>query len=73
MKKLLIKIIDIYQKMPVSTHRYCRFIPTCSEYTKEAIYEYGSIKGLYLGFKRILKCHPLGKSGIDLVPKKEKR
>ena len=73
MKKLLIKLINIYQKMPISTHKYCRFIPTCSDYTKQAINEYGAIKGLFFGIKRVLKCHPFGKSGIDLIPAKEKR
>ncbi len=69
MKKILIKLIEIYQIMPLSTHSMCRFNPTCSEYTKEAINEYGSIKGLYLGIKRIVKCHPFGKTGYDPVPK----
>jgi len=44
----------------------CRFIPTCSEYTKIKIQEHGFLKGWYLGIKRILKCHPFGKSGYDL-------
>ena len=45
----------------------CRFLPTCSEYTKEAIIKFGLIKGISLGFKRIVKCHPLGKSGHDPI------
>ena len=45
----------------------CRFLPTCSEYTKEAIIEFGLIKGIILGFKRIIKCHPWGKSGHDPI------
>ena len=53
----------------------CRFLPSCSEYFIECLETYGPIKGLYLGFKRIAKCHPVkilgGSSGIDLVPKKE--
>ena len=44
----------------------CRFIPTCSEYTKIKIEKYGFIKGWFLGIKRILRCHPFGKSGYDL-------
>ena len=44
-----------------------RFLPTCSEYTKEAIIKFGLIKGTYLGFKRIIKCHPWGKSGHDPI------
>ena len=45
----------------------CRFLPTCSEYTKAAIIEFGLIKGITLGFRRISKCHPLGKSGHDPI------
>lgn len=73
MKKILVGLINLYQIMPFSSHACCRFYPTCSEYTKQAIIEYGSIKGLYLGFKRILRCRPFGKYGIDLLPLKEKR
>ena len=68
MKKILIKIIEAYQKVHISTHSACRFTPTCSEYTKIAIEKYGSIKGLWLGFKRVLRCNPFSKGGIDLVP-----
>jgi hypothetical protein len=42
-------------------------IPSCSEYTVEAVEKYGVIKGLWMGFKRVLKCNPWGKQGIDLV------
>ena len=43
----------------------CRFYPTCSEYTKQAVEKYGALKGLYLGLIRILKCHPFHKGGYD--------
>ncbi|OJW71231.1 MAG: membrane protein insertion efficiency factor YidD [Candidatus Amoebophilus sp. 36-38] len=46
----------------------CRFQPTCSAYAKEAILKYGIIKGIWLGTKRLLRCHPYGKSGYDPVP-----
>ncbi len=46
----------------------CRFTPTCSAYTLEALKKYGLIKGGYLGFKRIIRCHPWGGSGYDPVP-----
>ncbi len=66
MKKIAIKMIDLYQATPLHSHSMCRFIPTCSEYTKIKIKEKGVIKGSLLGIKRILKCHPFGKSGYDL-------
>lgn len=46
----------------------CRFTPTCSEYTKQAILKHGVLKGTQLGAKRISKCHPWGDSGYDPVP-----
>ena len=46
----------------------CRFTPTCSQYTIEAIQKYGPLKGGWLGFKRILRCHPWGGCGHDPVP-----
>ena len=66
MKKICIFLINLYQVTPLHSHTLCRFIPTCSEYTKIKINEYGVIKGIYLGIKRILKCHPFGKSGYDI-------
>lgn len=49
----------------------CRFTPTCSHYMLEALQIHGLIKGLYLGSKRILRCHPWGGSGHDPVPNKK--
>ena len=43
----------------------CKYYPTCSEYTKQAIIKYGTIKGCFLGIKRILKCNPFSKGGYD--------
>ena len=73
MKKILIKLIRLYQKIPGDFHNHCNFHPTCSNYTIEAIEEYGSIKGSIMGFKRILRCHPFGKVGYDPVPKKRRK
>ena len=68
MKKLLLKLIQIYQNLPLSSHSKCKFYPTCSEYAKIAIKKYGTFKGLLLTLKRILKCNPFSKGGVDLVP-----
>lgn len=74
MKKILIKIIRIYQKTPFKSHDSCKFIPTCSNYMIEALEEYSLIKGLYLGIKRLLKCNPFTKNEYkyDPVQKKSK-
>jgi putative membrane protein insertion efficiency factor len=72
MKRILIEMINLYQKIPFFSHSYCRFQPTCSNYAKEAIQEYGAIKGSFLSLKRILRCHPFGSFGYDPVPLKEK-
>lgn len=51
----------------------CRFKPTCSSYMIEALEEWGAFKGLWLGLKRIGKCHPWGPWGYDPVPKNPKK
>lgn len=70
MKRILIFLIKIYQKIPGPWHNSCRHIPTCSNYAIEAINSYGAIKGTCLSIKRILKCSPWGTYGYDPVPKK---
>ena len=67
MKNVLIKIIEFYQKNRMFYFRNikCKFYPTCSEYTKQAILKYGALKGTILGIHRILKCNPFSKGGYD--------
>ncbi|MDF1498163.1 MAG: membrane protein insertion efficiency factor YidD [Patescibacteria group bacterium] len=78
LKKIVLKIIRFYQKTLSIDHGLfyyfnklffigCRFQPTCSEYTYKAVEKYGIFKGIILGTKRILRCHPLSKGGYDPV------
>jgi hypothetical protein len=69
MSRILLWLIRLYQNtisraLPPS----CRFIPSCSQYTYEAIEKYGILKGGWLGAKRISRCHPLNPGGYDPVP-----
>ena len=71
MKKILIKLIKLYQAAPLLSHYKCRFYPTCSNYAIEALETHGTFNGSFLAIRRILRCHPFGKSGVDLVPPKK--
>ena len=70
MKKILIFLIKGYQKIPFRSHNKCRFIPTCSNYAITVINDFGAVKGSILTIKRIIKCNPFSKGGIDIPPKK---
>tara|TARA_X000000368_G_scaffold170195_1_gene134289 strand:+ start:677 stop:916 length:240 start_codon:yes stop_codon:yes gene_type:complete len=70
---LLIKLIKIYKFLisPLLGNS-CRYFPTCSEYSIEALKMYGLLKGIYLSLRRIFSCHPWGNSGFDPVKKEMK-
>ena len=70
---LMIKIIKVYKFLisPLFGNS-CRFLPTCSEYSIDAIKTHGFFKGLILSLKRILSCNPWGSSGFDPVKKESK-
>ena len=71
MNKIVIKIIKIYQLfLSPLLGQTCRFYPTCSQYSIEAIEKHG-FKGYWLAAKRISRCHPLNDGGFDPVPDKE--
>jgi putative membrane protein insertion efficiency factor len=70
-KKLCLLAIRMYQAGSFLLYGRCRFWPTCSEYTRQAIETHGPARGIRLGFQRILRCHPLGGSGFDPVPEKK--
>ena len=69
MKLILIKTIEWYQKhislWLQKNHIRCKYYPTCSEYTKQAIEKHGAFKGICLGIRRILRCNPFSKGGYD--------
>ncbi len=66
--KLLIILIRLYQwTISPMLGPICRFHPTCSNYCMQALSKYGFLKGLYLGFKRLLRCHPYCDGGDDPV------
>lgn len=76
MKWLALKLIRLYQKTLSFDHGplkkfypegFCRFSPTCSQYTYDAVKKYGTLKGSWLGFRRILKCNPWNEGGHDPV------
>lgn len=67
MKNILIKLIKLYQKLPGDFHNHCKYYPSCSNYAIEAITKYGSLKGSWLSIKRIIKCNPFSKGGVDLL------
>ncbi len=77
MKRILLKLIRLYQKTSFIHERLCkllfmseagcRFQPTCSRYTYGAIEKYGALKGSFMGLKRIIRCNPWNKGGYDPV------
>jgi len=67
MRRLCISLIRLYQRTARFRPAMCRFQPSCSEYTAQAIDKYGVFKGIGLGLWRILRCHPFSKGGFDPV------
>ena len=64
----VIGLIRLYQVLASPFPSPCRYTPSCSVYAKEAVDHYGVWRGVWLGLKRILRCHPFGSSGYDPVP-----
>lgn len=66
--RLLTALITVYQKLSVGRQPRCRYLPTCSEYAREAIDVYGPARGGLLAARRLGRCHPWGGWGHDPVP-----
>ena len=64
----MLRAIAAYQRAFEGRPSPCRFFPTCSEYSREAIETHGSGRGLWLTLRRLVRCRPFGPSGFDPVP-----
>jgi len=66
---IVLFMVKVYRKY-ISPYKRpcCRFYPTCSQYMYDAVGKYGAVKGVYLGVKRIFRCHPFHPGGYDPVP-----
>ena len=67
-RHVLIVLIRAYQLVASPLPSPCRYYPTCSMYTLQAVRRYGAVKGSWLGLMRILRCHPFRAGGVDPVP-----
>ena len=68
-KRTALGLIRLYQlTISQAVPHSCRFVPTCSQYTFEAIEKHGLIRGIWLGAQRLARCHPFNPGGFDPVP-----
>ncbi|WP_081703015.1 membrane protein insertion efficiency factor YidD [Desulfuromonas sp. TF] len=66
--KIVIGFIDLYRRfISPLTSPSCRFYPSCSSYTRQAVVKYGALKGVLMGVWRIMRCHPFHPGGYDPV------
>jgi len=66
--RVLLKTVNLYQRLSAHRASPCRYIPSCSEYAREAIEVHGAAHGSWLATRRLSRCHPFGGFGFDPVP-----
>ncbi len=66
--RVILVPVRLYQRIPRNRPPVCRYIPSCSQYTIEAVETHGGFRGLWLGLRRLSRCHPWGGHGFDPVP-----
>jgi len=73
MRRILLRLVEMYQASTSHRPSPCRYVPTCSHYAHEAIEHHGALRGSWLTARRLSRCHPLGGLGFDPVPPREAR
>ena len=66
--RVLLRTVNLYQRLTSHRPSPCRYVPSCSEYAREAIETHGAARGSWLTARRLSRCHPLGGFGFDPVP-----
>jgi putative membrane protein insertion efficiency factor len=68
MRKLIVAILRLYKwALSPMLPSACRYYPSCSEYMRQAVEKYGPVRGLWMGIKRVARCHPFHQGGLDPV------
>jgi putative membrane protein insertion efficiency factor len=70
--RALLRGVNLYQRLSAHRPSPCRYIPSCSEYAREAVETHGAARGSWLAARRLSRCHPLGGFGFDPVPSSER-
>jgi len=68
----LLRTINLYQRLTAHRPSPCRYVPSCSEYAREALESHGAARGSWLSARRLSRCHPFGGFGFDPVPARDR-
>jgi uncharacterized protein len=69
--RLLLRTVNLYQRLSAHRPSPCRYVPSCSEYAREALETHGAARGTWLSARRLSRCHPFGGFGFDPVPQRD--